>query len=636
MTDLTVASGEIRTTTQSVAGDGGKINVQVDGYVINSSGAGIFQTSTGPKLWDIKIDGSVQSAGGNALELDGFGVLANVTVGINGTLFGGGLNASAIQAQSPINIKNQGSIWSQDGTAILLSGTSSAAFKIVNTADGLISGPRSAIVTNPGLTGNITFENAGIINGLVRFYAGNVTAKNSRLLDFLGTGNGDDTVTNTGVIDRVSLSGGSNVLNNMKTVGGYDGGTGKDSVKNTGQLGDVFLYTGINTLANSKPGKVGTLYANDVVGILTSNMISNAGEIESVRLNLTTGSNTIANSGVINGDVLGGIGNDTVKNSKEIHGDVKLGAGDNNFSNSGVVSGTYLGGAGVDVVTNTGRITVAVDLGGGNDFYSGGKLRDAVKDGNGLDVVKLGAGDDAYLAGGSTDTLTDTIDGGAGVLDSYSVQNFATAVKINLDSVDHVDVFTTINVAKNTATSSAGLDIISHFEYVTCGNAADLVFGNAAANYMSGGDGNDTLYGLAGNDQLFGSNNDDKIIGGLGKDRLTGGSHSDKFYYLTLLDSGNTASTRDVIVDFVTGVDDIVVTDIDANALVAGDQNFTFLAGANADFTGAAGQIRYLFLSSPAAGGFTLVQGDVNGDQIADFSIELTGHVALVAGDFLL
>ena len=36
------------------------------------------------------------------------------------------------------------------------------------------------------------------------------------------------------------------------------------------------------------------------------------------------------------------------------------------------------------------------------------------------------------------------------------------------------------------------------------------------------------------------------------------------------------------------------------------------------------------------AGGNTLIQGDVNGDHIADFSIALHGTLVLSAGDFIL
>ena len=50
-----------------------------------------------------------------------------------------------------------------------------------------------------------------------------------------------------------------------------------------------------------------------------------------------------------------------------------------------------------------------------------------------------------------------------------------------------------------------------------------------------------------------------------------------------------------------------------------------------AGFTGVAGQLRW-FQSS----GMTFVEGDTNGNQLADFQLQLTGLKALTANDFIL
>ena len=63
---------------------------------------------------------------------------------------------------------------------------------------------------------------------------------------------------------------------------------------------------------------------------------------------------------------------------------------------------------------------------------------------------------------------------------------------------------------------------------------------------------------------------------------------------------------------------------IDANSIVAGNQAFSYIGAAA--FSGTAGQLKYV-------DGF--VQGDTNGDSIADFMIE-TNAFSLSASDFFL
>jgi serralysin len=85
-----------------------------------------------------------------------------------------------------------------------------------------------------------------------------------------------------------------------------------------------------------------------------------------------------------------------------------------------------------------------------------------------------------------------------------------------------------------------------------------------------------------------------------------------------------------VIVDFGVG-DDIDLSTIDANDAAAGNTAFSFLTASGAAFTGVAGQLRWQNFSS-----LTLVEGDINGDRVADFQIQLTGSKNLTAVDFIL
>ena len=84
-----------------------------------------------------------------------------------------------------------------------------------------------------------------------------------------------------------------------------------------------------------------------------------------------------------------------------------------------------------------------------------------------------------------------------------------------------------------------------------------------------------------------------------------------------------------MITDFQHTLDDIDLSTIDARSTVAGNNAFAFI-GTNA-FTGAQGQVHYRY-----EGTNTIVEGDVNGDQAADFQIQLNGHLTLSAIDFVL
>ena len=142
-------------------------------------------------------------------------------------------------------------------------------------------------------------------------------------------------------------------------------------------------------------------------------------------------------------------------------------------------------------------------------------------------------------------------------------------------------------------------------------------------------DGHFTVYGGAGADTIIGGALSDTLYGGAGSDTLTGGAGNDTFLYLNTSDSTPTA--RDTITDFTAG-DKIDLARIDADSGTGGDQAFIFLG--TAAFDSHAGELRY----QSAGGTHWLVQGDTNGDGVADFEVALTipdGHT-LSAGDFVL
>ncbi|MEC4815351.1 MAG: M10 family metallopeptidase C-terminal domain-containing protein [Scytonema sp. PMC 1069.18] len=88
---------------------------------------------------------------------------------------------------------------------------------------------------------------------------------------------------------------------------------------------------------------------------------------------------------------------------------------------------------------------------------------------------------------------------------------------------------------------------------------------------------------------------------------------------------------RDIITDFVPGLDKIDLSPIDADLTLSGNQAFTFIG--NANFNGSGAQVR--FFTSNAN---LFVQAEINGDGniTADLEIELLGITTISAIDFIL
>ena len=108
-----------------------------------------------------------------------------------------------------------------------------------------------------------------------------------------------------------------------------------------------------------------------------------------------------------------------------------------------------------------------------NETLTGSELADNISGGNGNDIISGGAG-------------ADTLDGGANI-DTLSYSSDSTGV--------------TINLSTNSASGGdAQSDVISNFENVIGGSAADSLTGDNNNNFIIGGDGNDSLTGGAGAD----------------------------------------------------------------------------------------------------------------------------------------
>ena len=162
----------------------------------------------------------------------------------------------------------------------------------------------------------------------------------------------------------------------------------------------------------------------------------------------------------------------------------------------------------------------------------------------------------------------------------------------------------------------------------TGNSKSNVLIGNTGSNTLKGGGGNDRIYGHdgddllnggTGNDQLMGGAGNDRLVGHLGKDTHAGGSGADIFEFGAASHSRPGADNRDIILDFsrIEG-DKVDLSRIDADSGRSGDQEFIFI-GNNA-FTNKAAQIHVV--QTPEA---LILEGDTNGDGVADFQIALQG-----------
>ena len=224
--------------------------------------------------------------------------------------------------------------------------------------------------------------------------------------------------------------------------------------------------------------------------------------------------------------------------------------------------------------------------GSGDDYIDGGRGNDLLDGGTGNDNLYGGEGNDnAYGADGN-----DFIDGGQGDDFLYGQDGDDTMFG---------------------------------------GTGNDQLKGGGGTDFLAGGLGDDSLGGNDGNDILRGGDGNDRLDGGLGKDLLTGGAGHDTFFFQLATESPK-SSGRDVIKDFSHAQNDKIDLDLmDANTKKAGDQAFHYIG--DLAFTHHRGELHEIQLANK-----TLVEGDINGDGKADFQIELTGHLHLVKGDFIL
>jgi Ca2+-binding RTX toxin-like protein len=160
-------------------------------------------------------------------------------------------------------------------------------------------------------------------------------------------------------------------------------------------------------------------------------------------------------------------------------------------------------------------------------------------------------------------------------------------------------------------------------------NGNDVLAGDDGIDTLRGGAGVDRVSGGTGADSLFGNTGNDLLIGGAGRDVLNGGTGADLFVF----GNGDASATRgqaDVIEDFLRGQGDkISLSQIDANASTEADDKFSFIG--DGDFSGTAGELRF-----ETVDGSAFLQGDTNGDSVADFYIRVENVTEIRANELII
>lgn len=271
---------------------------------------------------------------------------------------------------------------------------------------------------------------------------------------------------------------------------------------------------------------------------------------------------------------------------------------------SGTTSGafTFFGGASVDALTG----------GGENDgfFFSPGTIDE-------LDVIDGGGGTDNQVA------LRGDFSGGLS-FGPGQITNIQTLVL--LSSQDARYAYPGEPSYSYNITFQNGAAPVTDLLTVTGAGlqANEVLIANGAQETSNAF----RFIGGAGNDQLTGGGGDDIFFGGLGGDSMVGGLGADTFIYTDVSES--TIFALDFIGGF-SSLDTIDLAAIDANTLLQGNQDFTWI-GSGA-FTSQAGQLRY----QSAGGGDFVIQADVDGDGMRDFQIYLydVGSYTPSQADFL-
>lgn len=248
-------------------------------------------------------------------------------------------------------------------------------------------------------------------------------------------------------------------------------------------------------------------------------------------------------------------------------------------------------------------------------FVTGVVYNDTVIDDEFFSVGEQTVGRSISSAGAASDTT------GAG--GGYELQYSAGGNKSVTFDLATGDV--TVGIA--VGTTNAKLDVVNGKQVWTDTSITSVSSNVKEIHALSLG--NISLEGGSSSQWIHGNSGNNTITGHSGHDRLFGEGGADNFVFFKG-DTSSTRSTADTIFDFSQAEGDkIDFSHRDANSVLAGDQEFTFI-GSSA-FHKVAGELHAIRGSSD-----TWIEGDTNGNGKADFIVRLDDAMTLTGTDFHL
>ncbi|WP_274426885.1 calcium-binding protein [Chelativorans sp. YIM 93263] len=230
--------------------------------------------------------------------------------------------------------------------------------------------------------------------------------------------------------------------------------------------------------------------------------------------------------------IAGGAGNDRLFG--EDGDDIVFGNDGNDRLSGGHGDDLMSGGAGNDIVAgNSGNDTISGDEGedileggSGNDVVDGGSGDDSIMDGTGEDVVYAGTGNDAVVA--SLDGENDLYHGGEGC-DAIDYSETVEGVAVDLAKKTAVG----IEIGNDKVASFEAAYGGSGSDELTGNEGSDTLYGNQGDDLIDGSSGDDVLYDGEGEDTVLGGADNDRFMAAADgdDDHFDGGKGCDTLDY---------------------------------------------------------------------------------------------------------
>lgn len=391
----------------------------------------------------------------------------------------------------------------------------------------------------------------------------------------IAAGAGDDVLLGGGGADTLSSGGGADQLSGGGGADSLVGGDGAQTL--LGGDGDDFISVGLG--AQQISGGDG----DDVIGMNLFDMGTKVDGGAGADILYLAGDVTLGSANVTGVETLRASNelNLVIKQSLLVDGLLHV-AGSDDAGDLSVNGAKVTGRLGLSGSHNNDKL-----IGGsGDDTIGGGSGGDTLIGNGGDDILKEGIGNALMKGGAGNDTLT-------------------------------------AQAGETTMVGGAGDDFLN-------ANAHGF---NGGVDILKGGGGDDTIYigtdhstvlGGAGNDVIEGAPpeaHDDRITGGLGQDTITLLSH-DTLVFVSVEDS--TADAPDQLIGTL-NTQTIDLSRIDADTGLAGDQAFVLVGS----FSGHAGE---LMIGYDSLRGESQIQGDVDGDGVADLVIDVNSDARGFSG----